>query len=197
MTAGRPAAPDLFRVHFVCTANRCRSPIAEYLLRDAIAKRWGDPDSSRWVISSSGVSTDGGRSMDLRALEVLAERGVDGSDFSSRRLTPVVARDADLVLAATREHRGQIASLQPAALGRMFTMNQFGYLLSAAPQAVDTDPVTAGFDLIDRAKAARSQLPARTGEDDLADPVGRTIKDFRRCADILQADIQSILSKLP
>ncbi|WP_205843908.1 hypothetical protein [Nakamurella deserti] len=207
-SAQNPEGPArAFRVLVVCTANQCRSPMAEYLLRDALRAAGIPADATAdladgrpaagWSVGSAGTRTRGGRPMDPAASTVLAERGIDGSGFVGRALTPQLIRDADLVLAATREHRGAIASLLPAALSRLFTIQQFGYLAAAAQPGTVTDPVDAGFDLLARARAARSQVPGRTVEDDLADPVGRPVEDFRRCAGELDDAIRGMLRTVP
>jgi protein-tyrosine phosphatase len=195
VTASRHSAGGTFRVLFVCTANKCRSPIAEYLLREALVQHWGASAAGRWEITSAGVNAGNGRPMDPKAQEVLAERGIEAAEFITRRLTPTLAHGADLILTATREHRGQVALLEPSVLSRMFTVNQFGYLLSTDGPA-DSPLIDSGFGLIGAARAGRSQLPARTDDDDIADPVGRPLKDFRRCADILQVGVQAMLSRL-
>lgn len=200
-----PARP--FRVLFVCTANQCRSPLAEYLLRDALravgvaASAFDDEMSSGvstggWAIGSAGTRTAGGRPMDPAALAVLAERDIDGSGFVGRALTPQLVRDADLVLAATRDHRGAIAQLVPAALSRLFTIQQFGYLAAAAEPGSVTDPVAGGSDLLVRARAARSQVAGRGADDDLADPVGQPVDQFRLCADTLDVAIGGMVRGL-
>ena len=211
-TPENPEGPTAFRVLVVCTANQCRSPLAEYLLRDALraagvpavstaeAEAGAAVDGS-WVIGSAGTRTRGGRPMDPAALAVLAERGIDGSAFVGRALTPQLIRDADLVLAATREHRGAVARLHPRALGRLFTIEQFGYLLDAVePIRLDVngsvDDVSAGRALVHAAIAAKSRRPGRTDADDLADPVGRPVEAFRMCADILAGTAGLIVDRI-
>lgn len=207
MTQPQATASTAFRVLFVCTANQCRSPLAEYLLRDALRSvgitasatddvaATGVP-AGGWSIGSAGTRTAGGRPMDPAALTVLAERDIDGSGFVGRALTPQLVRDADLVLAATRDHRGAIAQLVPAALSRLFTIEQFGYLAAAAEPGSVTDPVRGGADLLVRARAARSQVPGRGAEDDLADPVGQPVERFRLCAETLDVAIQGMVRGL-
>lgn len=183
--------------------------MAEYLLRDALRARGidarttdevaanGEPDDG-WVIGSAGTRTGGGRRMDPAALAVLAERGIDGSGFVGRGVSIPLIRDADLILTATREHRGKVATLLPAALARLFTIQQFSYLADAAARApAHGEPAgSIGSDLIARAREARSQVPGRTVEDDLADPVGLPVEEFRRCADELDVAISGMLQSV-
>ena len=125
--------------------------------------------------------------MHRRAAQALEEMALDGSRFRTRRLRPTLVESADLILTATREHRAEVARMQPAALARLFTINQFGYLLAHAPTASK-----AGRSLIEAAIAARGQVQARTVEDDLADPIGRPQRVFRECRRVLSDDFAEI-----
>ena len=61
-----------FRVVFVCTGNTCRSAMAEALLRHRL-REWG-PDAC--VVASAGTGGGGSPATD-KAVEVLADRGID------------------------------------------------------------------------------------------------------------------------
>jgi protein-tyrosine phosphatase len=183
-------------VLFVCTANQCRSPMAQVLLSHAVAERWGSR-SSGWIIESAGAQYGGAVPLHPLAAEALAELGVPPVEFASRRLTPAMLRDADLVLTATRAHRGLAAQLEPRALNRLFTIHQFAHLLGAADPIEATDPVAAGQAMVEHARAARSRVVARTDDDDIPDPIGRPLAEFRRCAAALRADVGAILRVLP
>jgi protein-tyrosine phosphatase len=196
VTQPRDPAPAGFRLLFVCTANQCRSPMAQVLLHHALAERWGE-HASAWTIESAGAQYGGAVPLHPLAAEALAGLGVPPVEFASRRLTPGMLRDADLVLTATRAHRGMAAQLEPRALNRLFTINQFAHLLRAADVVHAADPAAAGRTMIEHARAARSRVVARTDEDDLPDPIGRPLADFRRCAAVLRADVNAILRVLP
>lgn len=196
MIGHRHAPTDRFTVLLVCTANKIRSPIAEFLLRQALKEHW-PAAAEEWTIESAGVHARGGRPIDDTAKLILTERGLDASEFRNRTLTNRVAHDADLVLTLTREHRGRVVQLEPPVLNRTFTLAQFGYLLSGADPAAPADPVPAGYDLIRRAAMARSRLPGRTADDDIADPVGKSPATYRRSAAQIQQSIDQIIAALP
>lgn len=80
----------------VCLGNICRSPMAEFMLRDAAANAGVNIE-----VESAGVSAEVGRPATREAREVLAEIGVSGEGHVARMLTEQMLADADLVLVAT------------------------------------------------------------------------------------------------
>lgn len=107
----------------VCTGNICRSPLAEYVLREALADAGlGD----RVLVEGGGISNEEhGRPMDRRALAELRGLGIDGSAHRARELPNDAWESTDLFLAAdlnhlrflrrhapTPEHRGRIRLLR-------------------------------------------------------------------------------------
>jgi protein-tyrosine phosphatase len=64
-----------YRILTVCTGNICRSPMAEYLLREAVADA-GLED--RIEVESAGTTGwEAGSPIDPRAGQLLAGRGID------------------------------------------------------------------------------------------------------------------------
>lgn len=183
----------------VCTANHCRSPIAEHLLARDAATLFGP---AGWRVRSAGTAVPGPWPLHEHAATVLAERlPADRlpalADHRSVQLTASLIADADLVLTATRQHRGAVVTLLPAALGRSFTIQQFARLCGVVPAFTADDPGEAGRELLTRAKRARSSLQPVPGDlDDLPDPMGGGLADFRECADRLQQSIDTILRPL-
>jgi len=84
------------KVLMVCLGNICRSPMAEFMLRDAAAQA-----GLAIEVESAGVSAEVGRPATFEARAVLAEIGVSGEGHVARVLTEQMLRDADLVLVAT------------------------------------------------------------------------------------------------
>lgn len=106
---------EVFRVLYVCTGNICRSPMAEVLTRAGLHERLGAA-AQRVVVDSAGTWGQTGRPMEPYALRTLAAYGLSGTDFRARELAATHVAAADLVLAATREHRAAAVVLLPARL---------------------------------------------------------------------------------
>ncbi|MEV4767556.1 low molecular weight phosphatase family protein, partial [Micromonospora chokoriensis] len=113
------------RVLFVCHANLCRSPMAEFLARRLLAGR-------PVTVASAGTDAIDGLGMHPYAMEVATDSGADPAAFRTRALRPEYLADATLVLTATRRQRSVCTALAPAALHRTFTVRQFGRLAAAA-----------------------------------------------------------------
>jgi protein-tyrosine phosphatase len=186
--------PAAFRVLFVCTANLCRSPIAERLFR----QRLSDGSGPAWSVASAGTHGFDGHPMHPSAAQVVRERGGAPEDFRSRPLTAEIVRSADLVLTAGREHRSVVVQLVPAAVRRSFTIRQFARLCAAVPPLPGDDPRGVGPALVAEALLARSEVPpAPPSEDDLADPIGQPVDAFRLCADSLEQALGAVVRPLP
>ena len=102
------------KVLFVCTANLCRSPMAEGVFR-TLAERAGVADS--FEIASAGTS-DGfvGRSPMPEAIEVTASRGYDISGIVSRQMVSDDIAHFDYPLAMDSSHLVAMRWLSPRSL---------------------------------------------------------------------------------
>jgi protein-tyrosine phosphatase len=68
---------------FICTANICRSPVAEGLLR----RRLEDEGLADWTVSSAGTWAQLRRGAASTSVELLAGRDIDISDHRAREVT--------------------------------------------------------------------------------------------------------------
>jgi protein-tyrosine-phosphatase len=108
-------------VLFVCTANMCRSPIAEGLMQDKLRREKRDGE---FRAESAGVWTVNGRPATGLAVAVLAGRGIDISGHRSRVITEETIRDAALILTMTRSHAEAICAEFPAYRNRVFLLSE-------------------------------------------------------------------------
>ena len=108
-------------VLFVCTANQCRSPMAEVLLKALVAQH-GEAD--RWQIQSAGTWTEPGRPATQLAQAVLQRRNLDLSGHRSRPLEADLLASASLVLVMTRHHQESILIEFPEVSGKIHLLSQ-------------------------------------------------------------------------
>lgn len=94
------------RVLIVCTGNTCRSPLAALALLDELG-----PDRERVEVLSAGTAAREGQPASPATVELAAQEGFDLSAHRSRRVTPALARAADLILVMEREHTRAVQAL--------------------------------------------------------------------------------------
>jgi protein-tyrosine phosphatase len=177
-----------FTVLFVCTANLCRSPLAENLFRASLGRLGLD-----WEAASAGLRARDGLPMHPHAAEVLLERGVSTEGWASRRLSVSRIAAADLVLTAEVAHRQAVVTVAPAAVRYSFTLLQFSQLLSLGPAEAGPGGQQAGPDLIRYAELARSRPQNRDSHLlELSDPIGKPIEAFRATADRITEALREI-----
>ncbi len=146
-----------FHVEFVCTANICRSPYAEYR-----ARAFADPASV--VLSSSGVRARPGLPMDPEMAAQLRLRGVDPAGAVSRRTNREVVQQADVLLTMDSSHRAHVLDEWPAAMHKTFTIGQLAQVSTELPFGVGPREAIA---------AVFERRPPVSRELDVEDPYGQ------------------------
>lgn len=184
----RPAG-DAFSILCVCTGNICRSPAAERLL----AARLG-PEV---VVSSAGTRALVGQPVSPPMDILIAEAGGDPGGFAARRLTEQQLAPADLVLALTTAHRGDVVELWPAAVRRTFTLKELARLLGSVDvAALPVAGVGARLRAALPLASAQRRPVGVPGGDDVADPYGRGPDAYVRSFAEIEAAVAAIAAVL-
>lgn len=185
---------DEARILIVCTGNICRSPFIERLLQHQLDERW--PGSDReFIVRSAGTAALVGSAMDPQAAAQLESYGGDASRFRARDLSPALVAESNLVLTATRAHRGKVAMMSPKVLRRVFTFRDFADLVAGidGPLASGTltDPRAWVQQVAEKAAASRGlKPPLAPGAADIVDP-------YRREDEVFATMAQQILGSMP
>lgn len=88
------------KIIFVCTGNTCRSPMAEYLMREYCKKYKLDVE-----VESRGLACSNGRPISDNSFAALKEIGIDASEHKSKSFIIRDLFDADLIVAMTEGHK--------------------------------------------------------------------------------------------
>ncbi len=167
-------------------------------MRHQLRQRLG-PQADVIDVASAGVRAMVGEPLDRHSAQVLAGFGGDDAGFAARQLEVSMVEDADLVLVATRKHRSTTARLLPSAMGRTFTIREFGRL------AMQVDPLALPEALLDerlravvRAAAALRGTVRKDGpgEDDVSDPYGGPPKGHAEAGEVIAAALTPVADLL-
>jgi protein-tyrosine phosphatase len=180
------------RILTVCTGNICRSPFLERALQAELTRSWGE---GAVEVSSGGTGALAGYPMEDQARGLLEARGYAADGFLARDLTAAMVADADLVLTATRAHRGKVAMLHPKALRYVFAFREFAELVSGlSPTELHVSTNTAQEHVERVVGLAAGQRgvrpPLSDSEADIVDP-------FRRPRDVFEQMTTEIMGSLP
>jgi protein-tyrosine phosphatase len=169
-------------IHFVCTGNLCRSPMAEALLRHGLAER-GCNDVR---VTSSGTWAGRGGAATPDAVRILKARGIDLSSHRTSDFDP--AGDADLIVAMTSVHVREILDLDGELESRLRMMKELPEL--------DID-LPAGGTPSERLRALLdTERPAPRRDLDVGDPYGLLYSAYERTVRDLEAGIEVLVQVL-
>jgi protein-tyrosine phosphatase len=167
----------VYRVSLVCLGNICRSPTAEAVLREELARAGL---SGQVDVDSSGTGDwHLGRPMDPRAQAELAARGYDGSGHRARQFRRSWFGDYDLVVAMDRRNLADLRRMAPdaeTARDRIRLLRSF-------------DPALVGHG------AAGQRDRDRYGSD-VPDPYNGSAADYALAFDLVQAAARGLAAQL-
>jgi len=191
VSADRPA--DGYRIVVVCTANICRSPMAEAMIRQGL--RAAGAEAAGVVVESAGVYGHEGSPIAPGSASALAALGIEEDGHRGRLLTPAIVGAADLVLTMEERHRAAILAGTPEAHGRTFALREFARLAGGQETLAGAGVAERARALVADAGARRAALPW-PGVDDVPDPYGGPGEGYHACAALLLAEVRTLLRPL-
>src|SRR5215208_1732578 len=133
MSEGKAAENHMRQILFICTANVCRSPMAEAIF-NALAEERGLP----WRAESAGVAALVDEDITPNARAALDEVGIYANEHRARQVGEEMLEEADLVLGMGPRHvatlRGRFGGLSE----RVYVLPE--YALGAPPEEGIPDP---------------------------------------------------------
>lgn len=116
----------------VCTANICRSPVAEAVLRAGLPGL---------TVRSAGLYALVGRGIDPEIADTARAQGIALHDHAARQFDDTIGREADVIIVMETHHRQDIGQRWPQFLGKTFLLGHF----DNARQIPDPYKQTAGM----------------------------------------------------
>jgi protein-tyrosine phosphatase len=166
------------KILLVCTANQCRSPMAEGLLRAHLHEAGINAQ-----VGSAGL-LPGGSSAAPEAVAVMAERGIDITRHVSCQITADIARSANLIVGMSRHHVREACVSYGALLQRAFTLRE---LVRRGEEIGPRRQDETLYTWLGRVGAGRrpTDLVGDGSQDDIVDPIGKPRPVYEQTADEL------------
>jgi protein-tyrosine phosphatase len=160
-------------VLFVCTAGRCRSPIAAALLQF-------HADGAHPTIraQSAGLMVSG-EPMPNEGVSLMAARGIDLRQHTSLQVTEGLIEQADLVLGMARRHVRELVAIAPDHWSKAFIFKDFVQRSEKAGSRGRHQRLADWLESVGAGRDRRELLADRP-DDDVPDPMGKRIKVWRR-----------------
>jgi protein-tyrosine-phosphatase len=112
-------------VLFVCTANICRSPMAEAIFKSKVA---GEENASGWRVESAGTWAPGGQPAAEFSRQVMQERGLDIHKHRSQSITGELMQAFDLILTMGKNHKEALRAEFPEFADKIYLLSEMvGY----------------------------------------------------------------------
>lgn len=163
--------------------------MAEGLLREQFSRAGVDAR-----VRSAGLLTED-RSASGHGVDAMARRGIDISNHRSRIMTPADIVPADLIIGMELQHVREVAVLVVDAFARTFTLPELARrAMQLGPRSDDESPEA----WIARASAGRrpTEMLGRRPADEVADPIGRSAREYEATAGELEHLVATVVGHL-
>ncbi len=113
--------PEKNSVLLICTANQCRSPMAEAFLKKRLSQMAQKMD---WVVESAGTWTEPGYPATPYGVRAMAELGLDTSNHISQAVSVELLERFKLILTMESGHKEALQIEFPQFAERVFMLSE-------------------------------------------------------------------------
>jgi protein-tyrosine phosphatase len=106
------------RILILCVGNICRSPTAEYILRQHIK-------SQGITVSSAGLGALQGEPANESAQKIALEHGVDMSPHIAKQINSKIIYENDVILVMQQGHLEDLYARYPEVRGKAFLLGKW------------------------------------------------------------------------
>lgn len=106
------------RILMVCAGNICRSPTAEYVLKNKLTDR-------NIQISSAGLTALVGKPADSQAQKLALEHGIDMSPHQGQQISTSLVTSNSVILVMEQRHLQDLCHRYPQARGKTFLLGKW------------------------------------------------------------------------
>lgn len=106
---------------FVCTANMCRSVLAEAIFKTF----WPGKTSQKVKVRSAGVSTSFPSPPSKNTIQVLEKKGIDVTSHLSVPVTAGLVKSSDIIFVMEKKHHLYMEKLYPEAQNKIWLLKEF------------------------------------------------------------------------
>ena len=150
---------------FVCSANQCRSPMAQVLFEAFLV---GKGVREEWRVESAGVWAYEGSRATTNAQKAMAERDLDLSQHLSQPADSTLLKQFDLTLVMEQRHKTVLQEQNPQLVDRIYLMREI-----AGQEGDFADPVGGSLDLY-RSAADELEMIIRDSYERIAAVIGKS-----------------------
>lgn len=136
----------------------------------------------------------GGRPATEEGVQAMAEQGIDISSHISTTLGDALSLGPDLVIAMANNHLRETVSRDPMLWTRTFTLKEF--VQRASSMGSREGSVKDYMIALGRGRAPSEMASALPSDNDIEDPVGRPMSEYRRCAGEIRSLVEEMIEHL-
>lgn len=167
------------KILLVCTGNTCRSPMAAALLQKILETQ--GKYCPEIQIASAGLYAYPGSPASPEAVDVMRGYGVDLSTHLSHGVQREELLAAEIVLTMTTGQKAQLVAEFPEVKDKVFVLREF------IAEKLKKEAIGEGSDR-DRGRDKTNY--------DLPDPFGQNLEVYRRCAALLNEELEALVRVL-